>query len=219
MENEKLISIPYFRNEINQTSLIMKKFHFYTLFVLAILFLQVGCAPKKYGFFFHSPAEKVVGNKPKALVQTSAEIALSEASATTEISSSQLVASNNPKAAFELTEQPKTASLEKKQVINDDLNAKISKPVEKNILKNEKKDLKKAEIPVPAGKEYSQLVALLLAIFVGGIGIHRFYLGYTKIGIIQLLTAGGCGIWALIDLIRIITGDLKPNGGDYTKTL
>lgn len=66
----------------------------------------------------------------------------------------------------------------------------------------------------------SQLVALILVIFVGGLGIHRFYLGYTTIGIIQLLTLGGCGIWALIDLIRIITGDLKPaDGSEYDPTL
>lgn len=62
----------------------------------------------------------------------------------------------------------------------------------------------------------SQLVAAVLAFLVGGLGIHRFYLGYKKEGIIQLLTAGGCGVWALIDLIRIITGDLKPKDGDYT---
>ena len=65
----------------------------------------------------------------------------------------------------------------------------------------------------------SQLVALLLALFLGILGIHRFYLGYTTIGIIQLLTLGGLGIWAFIDLILIITGDLKPKTGDYEKTL
>ena len=65
----------------------------------------------------------------------------------------------------------------------------------------------------------SQLIALLLAIFVGGIGAHRFYLGYTWQGVVQLLTAGGCGIWALIDIIRIITGDLTPKDGAYDKTL
>ena len=65
----------------------------------------------------------------------------------------------------------------------------------------------------------SQLVALLLVIFIGGLGIHRFYLGYTWQGIVQLLTAGGCGIWAIIDLIRIIDGDLGPKNGDYEKTL
>lgn len=72
----------------------------------------------------------------------------------------------------------------------------------------------------PAGAAKSQLVALLLCIFIGELGIHRFYLGYTTIGIIQLLTLGGCGIWALIDLIRIITGDLKPaDGSEYNPTL
>jgi hypothetical protein len=65
----------------------------------------------------------------------------------------------------------------------------------------------------------SQLVALLLVIFVGVLGIHRFYLGYIGIGIIQLLTFGGFYIWALIDLIRIITGDLTPKNGSYDKTL
>lgn len=47
---------------------------------------------------------------------------------------------------------------------------------------------------------------LLLAFFLGGLGIHRFYTGYTLIGILQLLTGGGCGIWALIDLFSICTG-------------
>ena len=80
-----------------------------------------------------------------------------------------------------------------------------------------KKKIDKASETASGGK--SQLVALLLAIFVGGLGIHRFYLGYTTIGIIQLLTLGGCGLWALIDLIRIATGDLTPKDGDYDKTL
>lgn len=65
----------------------------------------------------------------------------------------------------------------------------------------------------------SQVTALLLVIFLGGLGIHRFYLGYTWQGIVQLLTLGGLGIWALIDLIRIITGSLKPKDAEYGKTL
>jgi hypothetical protein len=65
----------------------------------------------------------------------------------------------------------------------------------------------------------SQLIALLLAVFVGVIGIHRFYLGYIGIGVAQILTLGGCGIWSLIDLVRIALGDLKPKGGSYEKTL
>lgn len=70
---------------------------------------------------------------------------------------------------------------------------------------------------VAGGK--SQLAALLLCLFIGLLGIHRFYLGYVGIGIIQLLTLGGCGIWTLIDLILIITGDLGPKNGSYDKTL
>jgi len=66
--------------------------------------------------------------------------------------------------------------------------------------------------------EKNQLVALILCALVGTLGIHRFYLGYTVIGIVQLLTLGGCGIWTLIDLIMIITGDLKPKNGEYDKT-
>ena len=53
----------------------------------------------------------------------------------------------------------------------------------------------------------SWIAALLLCIFLGELGVHRFYLGYTWQGIVQLFTAGGLGIWALIDLIRIITRD------------
>jgi hypothetical protein len=69
------------------------------------------------------------------------------------------------------------------------------------------------------GDGKSQLVALLLCFFLGGIGVHRFYLGYTWQGIVQILTLGGLGIWTLIDFIRIITGDLKPKDGDYGTTL
>ncbi len=65
----------------------------------------------------------------------------------------------------------------------------------------------------------SQLTALLLCFFLGGLGIHRFYLGYTWQGVVQLLTLGGLGIWVLIDFIRIIIGDLKPKDGEYDKTL
>ena len=76
-----------------------------------------------------------------------------------------------------------------------------------------------ASAPAAAGGGKSQLVALLLCIFVGNLGIHRFYLGYVWQGIVQLLTLGACGIWSLIDLIRIITGSLVPKDGSYAKTL
>ena len=69
--------------------------------------------------------------------------------------------------------------------------------------------------PKAAGGSRSQTVAAVLAFFLGGLGIHRFYLGYTWQGVVQLLTAGGLGIWALIDFVRILTGDLQPKDGSY----
>ena len=73
--------------------------------------------------------------------------------------------------------------------------------------------------PAAASGQKSQLIALLLCFFLGGLGIHRFYLGYTWQGIVQILTFGGLGIWVLIDFVRIILGTLKPKGGEYDKTL
>ena len=60
----------------------------------------------------------------------------------------------------------------------------------------------------------SKLTAILLCFFLGSLGIHRFYLGYTLIGVIQLLTFGGFLIWVIIDFIRLITGSLEDSEGN-----
>ena len=57
----------------------------------------------------------------------------------------------------------------------------------------------------------SKLTAILLCFFLGSLGIHRFYLGYTIISVIQLLTFGGFLIWVIVDLIRLIIGSLKDS--------
>ncbi|MBX2892816.1 MAG: TM2 domain-containing protein [Saprospiraceae bacterium] len=76
-----------------------------------------------------------------------------------------------------------------------------------------KKQMKDAD--GTAGTAKSQWVALLLCWFFGALGMHRLYLGY-KNWWLMLITLGGCGIWALIDFIRIIMGDLKPaDGSNY----
>lgn len=120
-----------------------------------------------------------------------------------------------------LNDQILTATLKVKSVhisnkIDFNRSIEAKKQYEYNKIETKKNSFNSPSKP-EGGK--SQLVALLLAIFAGGLGIHRFYLGYTGIGIIQLLTAGGCGIWALIDAIMIATGDLKPKNGDYEKKL
>ena len=59
----------------------------------------------------------------------------------------------------------------------------------------------------------SKTTMAIICFFLGGFGIHRFMMGYTGIGILMLLTLGLCGILALIDFIRILTGDLKMANG------
>ena len=54
---------------------------------------------------------------------------------------------------------------------------------------------------------------LLLALFLGGLGAHRFFVGKVGTGIVQLLTLGGLGIWALIDVIMIIVGSFRDKQG------
>lgn len=53
------------------------------------------------------------------------------------------------------------------------------------------------------------LAAVLLSIFVGSLGVDRFYLGKIGTGILKLITLGGFGIWWLIDLILIVTRAIK----------
>jgi TM2 domain-containing membrane protein YozV len=55
--------------------------------------------------------------------------------------------------------------------------------------------------------------ALLLCFFFGVLGVHRFYVGKVGTGILQLLTLGGLGIWALIDFIMIVVGSFTDKQG------
>lgn len=57
------------------------------------------------------------------------------------------------------------------------------------------------------------LVALLLSIFLGSLGVDRFYLGHIGLGLLKLLTCGGCGVWHIIDVILIAVGSLKDEHG------
>lgn len=126
-----------------------------------------------------------------------------------------MIASQNGFASFPVKEKAKIENLSTVEL--QDGKATFDKKVKVQTLKAS--EIQPAYESPAAGGGKSQLIALILVIFVGGLGIHRFYLGYTSIGIIQLLTLGGCGIWALIDLVRIATGDLKPKGGDYAEKL
>ncbi len=61
----------------------------------------------------------------------------------------------------------------------------------------------------------SRLATLLLCIFLGYLGIHRFYVGKVGTGVAMILTAGGCGIWVIVDFIMIVTGSFTDFDGKY----
>jgi len=83
----------------------------------------------------------------------------------------------------------------------------------KNEVINKNKKTKKAKSSSYGGK--MQIVALILCVFLGLLGVHRFYLGYTGMGIIYLLTFGLFGFGWLIDiLLLIIPNGLTPKDKD-----
>ena len=59
----------------------------------------------------------------------------------------------------------------------------------------------------------SKLTAGLLELFLGGFGAGRWYLGNTGLALAQLFTCGGLGIWALIDAIMMLTGNVRDQYG------
>lgn len=76
------------------------------------------------------------------------------------------------------------------------------------------------EIITPVfASEKSQGIALLLAIFLGLLAGHRWYLGSPwPINLIFIFSLGGFGIWLIIDIVRICTKDLTPAKGRYKKS-
>ena len=61
----------------------------------------------------------------------------------------------------------------------------------------------------PTYSSRSRLAAVLLCVFLGFLGAHRFYLGKTGTGVLMLLTLGGFGLWMLYDLILLVVGSFR----------
>lgn len=59
----------------------------------------------------------------------------------------------------------------------------------------------------------SKMTTLVLCFFLGYLGVHRFYTGHIKSGVVQLLTGGGLGVWAIWDFIQILRGKYVDGDG------
>ena len=54
-------------------------------------------------------------------------------------------------------------------------------------------------------KKVNWTLTLIMSVIFGGIGVDRFLMGHIGLGLLKLVTLGGCGIWWLVDLILIAT--------------
>ena len=57
------------------------------------------------------------------------------------------------------------------------------------------------------------LALFLLTFFVGVLGVHRFYVGKIGTGVLMLITLGGLGVWFLVDLLLVVTGQFTDKDG------
>jgi TM2 domain-containing membrane protein YozV len=191
----------------------MKKLSFkISAFIFAGVLVISSCSKKQYSGFFNNSSNSYAHSSKSKPDSKSEDLNQSENVALIEASST-----NSEMVLLPTENQKVSASLAKAANVSTSQSSKKASSAPKLTLK-EKLALKKIMKAEKTNGGDNQIIAAILAFAVGGLGVHRFYLGYIWQGVVQLLTAGGCGIWALIDFIRILIGDLKPKDGSYSKT-
>ena len=56
-----------------------------------------------------------------------------------------------------------------------------------------------------ANRKVNWVLTLIMSVLFGQLGVDRFIMGHVGLGILKLLTMGGCGIWWIIDIVLIAT--------------
>lgn len=93
----------------------------------------------------------------------------------------------------------------------------VTETVKKILNGEEVADYVAPEVPAGAEAPKDWLITLLLCLFCGGIGVHRYYVGKIGTGILYTLTLGFLGIGTFIDLIKILMGKFTDKNGNYIK--
>ena len=150
------------------------------------------------------------------------------------MASKDLIIDQSLKSEFEKLKLLKPATTKKINTINlnenKNVNSKALKEIKNNIVNNKileeekielissnkhNKKLKKAVKKIVNSSNNApltddeKLIAIILLVFLGVVGAHRFYLGDIGMGVLYLLTGGLCGIGVLIDLIKLLTDKME----------
>ena len=92
---------------------------------------------------------------------------------------------------------------------------KLNDLLRDRVITQEEFDSQKEELLDSSTKTNSidWLALFLLTFFVGVLGVHRFYVGKIGTGVLMLITLGGLGIWFLVDLLLVVTGQFTNKDG------
>ena len=92
---------------------------------------------------------------------------------------------------------------------------KLNDLLRDRVITQEEFDLQKEKLLDSSTKTNSidWLALFLLTFFVGVLGVHRFYVGKIGTGVLMLITLGGLGVWLLVDLLLVVTGQFTNKDG------
>ena len=92
---------------------------------------------------------------------------------------------------------------------------KLNDLLRDRVITQEEFDLQKEKLldPSTTTSTTDWLTLFLLTFFVGVLGVHRFYVGKIGTGVLMLITLGGLGVWFLVDLLLVVTGQFTNKDG------